>query len=80
VGRARDRLEVYRRLGVAEVWFWIDGRFRIYRQVAGQFEARSRSEVLPGLDIDEVARIVISTDDSEQAEAVRGYRLSLRRR
>jgi hypothetical protein len=35
---------------------------------------------LPGLDLDGVARIVISTDDSEQAEAVRAFRGSLRRR
>jgi Uma2 family endonuclease len=75
-----DKLEVYRRLGVAEVWFWVDGRFWIYHQVGGRFEERSRSEVLPGLDLDEVARIVASTDDSEQAEAVRAYRRALRRR
>lgn len=75
-----DKLEVYRRLGVAEVWFWIDGRFRIYRQQGAGFEERSRSEALPGLDLDEVARIVASTDDSEQAEAVRAYRRALRRR
>ncbi|HSR98831.1 MAG TPA: Uma2 family endonuclease [Kofleriaceae bacterium] len=75
-----DKLEAYRRLGVAEVWFWIEGRFWVYRQVSGRFEERSRSTALPGLDLDEVARIVISTDDSEQAEAVRAYRRSLRRR
>lgn len=75
-----DKLEVYRRLGVAEVWFWIEGRFWIYGQVGGRFEERARSVALPGLDLDEVARIVISTDDSEQAEAVRAFRGSLRRR
>jgi hypothetical protein len=73
-------LEAQPRLGVAEVWFWIDGRFWIYRQVDGQFEERSRSAALTGIDLDEVARIVIATDDSEQAEAVRAYRRSLRRR
>ena len=75
-----DKLEVYRRLGVSEVWFWIEGRFWIYRQVGGRFEERSRSAALPGIDLDEVARIVIATDDSEQAEAVRAYRRSLRGR
>lgn len=75
-----DKLEVYRRLGGAEVWFWIEGRFWIYRQVDGRFEERSRSAALPGIDLDEIARIVISTDDSEQAEAVRAYRRSLRQR
>jgi Uma2 family endonuclease len=75
-----DKLEVYRRLGVSEVWFWIEGRFWIYRQVGGRFEGRSRSAALPGIDLDEIARIVIATDDSEQAEAVRAYRRSLRGR
>jgi hypothetical protein len=46
----------------------------------GRFEERARSVALPGLDLDGVARIVISTDDSEQAEAVRAFRGSLRRR
>jgi hypothetical protein len=40
----------------------------------------SPTDALPGLDLDGVARIVISTDDSEQAEAVRAFRGSLRRR
>jgi Uma2 family endonuclease len=75
-----DKLELYRRLGVAEVWFWLDGRFWIYRQVGGRFEARARSEALPGLDVEQVARIVTSTDDSRQSEAVRAYRRSLQRR
>jgi hypothetical protein len=35
---------------------------------------------LPGIDLDQIAKIVVSTDDSEQAEAVRAYRRSVRRR
>jgi len=75
-----DKLEVYRRMGVDEVWFWIEGRFWIYRQVDGRFAESARSVALPGIDLDEIARIVISTDDSEQAEVVRAFRRSLRRR
>jgi Uma2 family endonuclease len=75
-----DKLEIYRRLGVAEVWFWIDGRFRVYRRLHGKFRERSRSVALRGIDLDVVARIVLNTDASEQAEAVRAYRRSLRRR
>jgi Uma2 family endonuclease len=75
-----DKLKIYRRLGAAEVWFWIEGRFWVYRQAARRFEQRSRSVALPGIDLDAVARIVATTDDSEQAEAVRSYRRSLRTR
>jgi hypothetical protein len=31
----------------------------------------ARSVARPGVDLDEIARIVISTDDTEQAEVVR---------
>lgn len=75
-----DKLEVYRRLGVVEVWFWVKGRFHVYRLVAHRYQARERSQALPGLDLDELATIVTATDDSHQTEAVRAYRRGLRRR
>jgi Uma2 family endonuclease len=74
-----DKLEVYRRLGVREVWFWINGRFWIYVLVGRRYEERATSAALPAFDLRAVERIVSSTDESEQTEAVRGYRRSLRR-
>ncbi|MSP58906.1 MAG: Uma2 family endonuclease [Myxococcales bacterium] len=75
-----DKLEIYRRLRVAEVWIWARGRFWIYRLAARRYEEREGSEVLPRLDLAEIARIVASTDESHQTEAVRAYRRALRRR
>ena len=55
-----NRLELYRRLGVREVWFWQNNQFSIYHlredvpvQFAQTFgyEAINHSEVLPDLDI-----------------------------
>jgi Uma2 family endonuclease len=75
-----DKLEIYRRLKIPEVWFWVRGRFWIYRLVGRRYEPRDRSEALPGLDLGELATIVATTDDSHQTEAVRAYRRALRRR
>ena len=55
-----NRLDMFRRLGVLEVWFWQNNRFKLYRlreetptQFASTFgyELISRSELLPDLDI-----------------------------
>lgn len=55
-----NRLELYRRLGVREVWFWQNNQFSLYHlreempvQFAQTFgyEAINHSEVLPNLDM-----------------------------
>ncbi len=74
-----DKLEIYRRLGVAEVWFWIDGKILVYRLVEGAYRERTASIALPKLDLAAVERIVATTDDEEQTEAVRAFRRSLKR-
>ncbi|UBF30286.1 Uma2 family endonuclease (plasmid) [Kovacikia minuta CCNUW1] len=62
-----NRLELYRRLGVREVWFWQNNQFSIYHlredapiQFAQTFgyEAINHSEVLPGLDMNLLAACV----------------------
>lgn len=75
-----DKLEVYRRLGVSEVWFWASERFWIYRLVEGRYVERATSEALAGFDVDACARLVASTETSQQAAAVRAWRAALRRR
>ncbi len=44
-------LEIYRRVGVAEVWFWEDGVITIYCLRAAGYELVSQSELLPELDL-----------------------------
>ncbi|GAB4303690.1 MAG: Uma2 family endonuclease [Oscillatoriaceae cyanobacterium] len=62
-----DKLEVYRRLNVREVWFWENDQFRLYAlraEISQQFgqtsgyEPISRSEILPALDIELLAEYV----------------------
>ncbi len=74
-----DKREVYRRLGVPEVWFWIDGRLRIYRPLEDDGE-HARSKLLPQLDLHELSRIIRSADVERQTEIVEQYRRKLVRR
>jgi Uma2 family endonuclease len=53
-----DKLESYRRLGLAEVWFWTHDELSVHVLVEGQYETRSRSACLPELDLDLVCRLV----------------------
>jgi Uma2 family endonuclease len=75
-----DKLEIYRRLKVPEVWYWANDRFWIYRLVGHRYVERPRSEVLPDFDLAACARLVASTDESQQAVAARAWRKTLRRR
>jgi Uma2 family endonuclease len=75
-----NKLEIYRRLKVPEVWFWAKGGFWIYRLRNRRYAQVERSEVLPDLDLDAIARLVAETDESHQTEAVRAFRRTLRRR
>jgi Uma2 family endonuclease len=45
-----DKLEAYRRLGVAEVWFWREGALHIHVLRLDRYEPAERSALLPGLD------------------------------
>ena len=74
-----DKLEIYRRLGVREVWFWEDG-FRLFHLSRGTYREVERSRVIPGIDLERIAQIVRNADWSRQTETVRAYRRSLRRR
>lgn len=62
-----DKLEVYRELGVQEVWIWRRGKLQVHalrgarrarsraskqRTPGPRYEAIARSELLPGLDVD----------------------------
>ncbi len=54
-----DKLEVYRRLGVREVWFWQDNQFQVYCLRQDRYEKVSFSELLPTLDLELLAEYVV---------------------
>jgi Uma2 family endonuclease len=70
------KLPAYERLGVREVWFWLDDRgFRLYRLGESGYEAIATSALVPSLDFALLARFVLRSD---QPQAVREYRDALR--
>ena len=69
-----DKLDVYRKLGVREVWYWRKGRLQAYALRGEQYEAISRSELLSELDFD----LLVSFLDRPTAyDAIREYRAAL---
>jgi Uma2 family endonuclease len=69
-----NRLEVYRKLGVREIWFWRKGRFELHALRGEHYEAIAESEVLRGIDLTELAGFV---DMKPMTRAVRAYRKAL---
>jgi Uma2 family endonuclease len=70
-----DKLDVYRRLGVAEVWVWRDATFALFALRGEQYEQIPGSELLPGLDHEQLAQFI---DLKPMTRAVRAYRKTLR--
>ncbi|MEO7729373.1 MAG: hypothetical protein ABIY55_00235 [Kofleriaceae bacterium] len=46
-----DTLEIYQQLGIAEIWFWIDGKLDVHASRDGRDEPVATSMWLPGLDL-----------------------------
>jgi Uma2 family endonuclease len=72
-----DKLEVYRKLGVREVWYWRDGELRPYQLWGERYRPIARSKVLAGIDLAELTRFV---ERSPVSRAIREYRAALVRR
>lgn len=56
-----NKLELYQRIGVPEVWFWEDGLLKLYRW-RDRYEQIERSELLPDLDISLLSQYTLSAD------------------
>jgi Uma2 family endonuclease len=69
-----NKLEVYRALGVPEVWFWQDGRLDVYGLDGDQYQSLERSRKLPSLD---PALIESCMTAPTQTEAIQQLRRSL---
>lgn len=69
-----DKLDIYRKLGVHEVWFWMQERLHLYVLRGSSYEPVASSEVLPGLDHELLLRFV---DVLSVTKAVRAFRAAL---
>lgn len=70
-----DKLEIYRGLGVTEVWVWQVDRLTIHHLRADRYECLERSELLPECDIALLCRYV---QPDAQFDAVMAFREQLR--
>jgi Uma2 family endonuclease len=73
-----DKLEVYVGLAIPEVWFWMEARLVVFHLVGERYERRDRSELLTGLDLEQLSAFVLRCDETNQTEIVREYRDALR--
>lgn len=70
-----DKLEIYRRLRVREVWYWEEGKITPYSLGKKDYAPAPRSRLLPALDLALIARLA---ERPNQREAVRELRDHLR--
>jgi Uma2 family endonuclease len=73
--RGIDKREIYRRLGVRELWVWEDERIELLALRNGRYERIEKSEVLPALDLELLSTFV---RHPSQGEAVAAYGAKLR--
>lgn len=66
-----DKLEIYKGLGIPEVWFWKEDKFYLYCLKEGDYKSITKSELLSELDIDLLSKYVIPEN---QYESVKEYR------
>lgn len=71
-----NKLEIYRKLGVAEVWIWRRGELTPHVLRGEQYEAVAESTALPGIDLRQLTGFL---DRPTTSAAIRAYRDVLRK-
>ncbi|WP_414625022.1 Uma2 family endonuclease [Calothrix sp. CCY 0018] len=62
-----DKLELYKRLGIKEVWFFKNNQFEIYCFRGNSYEQVTKSEILPKINLIMLAYYVLANDPLEAA-------------
>ncbi|HJR69253.1 MAG TPA: Uma2 family endonuclease [Gammaproteobacteria bacterium] len=70
-----DKLNVYRKLGVGEVWYWENGHVQVYVLRGARYDAVAASETLAGIDLEQLVSFL---DRPTASQAIRDYRAALR--
>jgi Uma2 family endonuclease len=71
-----DKLQIYARLGVGEVWLWRDGRIGVHVLRSGRYESARHSALFPELDVELLCSFL---DRPTALQAVRAFREALRK-
>jgi Uma2 family endonuclease len=70
-----NKLDIYRKLGVSEVWIWRRGKLTPHALQDERYEPVAASKVLPGIDLDQLAAFL---DRPTTSAAIREYRDAIR--
>ncbi len=73
--RGINKMEIYRRLGVGEVWGWEEGAITVHRLIKSAYVEQETSNVIRGIDLFEVSRIVLTV--ARQTEGAEAHRAAL---
>jgi Uma2 family endonuclease len=68
------KLDIYVKLGIPEVWFWRRGSITIHHLVGDAYRESASSQVLPGIDLVQLASYL---DRPSASQAMREYRAAL---
>ena len=71
-----DKLDIYRKLGVREVWYWRDGVIQPYRLRGEHYRKARTSTALRGIDLGELVSFV---DRPTTYDSIQAYRAALRK-
>lgn len=72
---ALEKISVYGRLGVPEVWRWRNGELAVLeRQADGSYARREQSLALPGFPLEKLAKELARSPHEHQSQAVREFR------
>jgi Uma2 family endonuclease len=72
-----NKFEIYRKLRVREVWFWLDGHITVHVLRGDTYLETRTSELLSGIDLEKLASFLDRPTDSQ---AIREYRARLQQR
>lgn len=69
-----DKLGVYGKLGVPEVWYFRNGRIEVHVLRGSRYEQVGHSAALPGIDLEQLASFL---ECETTSQAIRDYRAAL---
>jgi Uma2 family endonuclease len=74
-----NKLEAYKRLKIAEVWFWEDGVLEVHHLrgegAAARYEKVAQSEAVPGIDLELLRRCITMVN---HVEAIKTFQQGIR--
>ena len=69
-----NKLQIYHKLGVDEVWYWRKGVIEVFVLVQGAFARMQRSRLFPDLDLELLASML---DRETLSQALRDFKLAI---